>query len=262
MLRIKTIMIRTVGSLFVFTALAFSIYRMLRWMEVERLLNPNYILTQIIQTGPVKEALPTVLLAELIDLSVDHPTNYYALDEKKAEAKLLNCPVIARASVKKIKPNTVYIDYELRRPVALYADFENMAIDEQRRLFPLIPYFTPKQLPEIVLGEHRFHEMVTGEKIELAFQVLEMLVLAKIQEHAIIKRIDVSKAFSASYGKREIVVVLEQKSERHYLRLTQKSLASGVANYLSLIEGLDPVSTTRVIDLRIEKLAYIEDIAF
>ncbi len=249
-----------VSLIFVTTTTLFTIYRVIRHLEVERLLNPEYVLDTIVQTGPVREALPTVLLAELMDLSVDKPTNFFAFDETKAVRKLLNCPVIATAQVKKIKPNKVFIDYELRRPIALYADFENMAIDAERRIFPLIPYFSPKQLPQIVLGEHKFSHIVTGEKIDLAFSVFLTLCCAQLGENASIRRIDVSKAYCQSYGKREIVVVIDQKKERHYLRLTEKNLSSGIANYVSLVQNLEPQEVARVIDLRIEKLAYVEDL--
>ena len=249
-----------VTSIFVLTTCAFSIYRTVRHVEVEKLLNPEYVLDTIIQTGPVKEALPTVLLSELVDLSCNKESNYFAFHERRAERKLLNCPVITKAKVKKIKPNKVYIDYELRRPIALFTDFENMAIDEERRLFPLSPYYSPKELCEIVLGEHRFTEIVSGEKIDLAFKVLGLLARADLGEHAFIRRVDVSKAFSQSYGKREIVVIIDHLSERHYLRMTKKVLVSGIANYVSLVKGMPEDTVTRVVDLRIEKLAYVEDI--
>ena len=260
MLKTKKIVITTVSLIFVTSSCAFTVYRMVRHVEVERLLNPEYILDTIVQTGPVKAALPTVLLAELLALSVDKPANYFAFDEARAVRKLLNCPVIAHAQVKKIKPNKVFVDYELRHPIALFADFENMAIDAERRIFPLIPYFSPKQLPEIVLGEHKFSDVITGEKIDLAYSVFLTLCMANLGENAIIRRIDVSKAYCPSYGKREIVVIIEHKQEKHYLRLTEKTLSSGIANYTSLIQNSEPQSMACVIDLRIEKLAYVEDL--
>ncbi len=260
-MKAKKTLLLVVVAVFVLPTTIFSVYRAIRLLNVEKLLNPKYVIDTIIQTGPVKGALPTVLLAELIDLSCDHPSNYFAFDEKAAKRKLLNSPVISKARVKKIRPNKVYIDYELRLPIALFCDFENMAIDEKRCLFPLSPYFSPKELPEIVLGDHRFSEIVLGEKIELAFEVLILLKRANLGKDAVIRRIDVSRAFSKSYGKREIVVIVDHKIERHYLRLTQKVLASGIRNYVSLVNGIEPEKASRVVDLRIEKLAYVEDLA-
>lgn len=250
----------SVAGIFVCSTIAFSIYRGMRSVEVERLMNPKYVIDTIVQTGPVKEALPTVLLSELLDLSYDQPTNFFAFDEKKAEKKLLNSPVISYAKVKKIKPNKVYVDYELRHPIATFGDFENMAIDSERRVFPLAPYFSPMNLPEIVTGDHRFSEIITGEKVELAFKVLYALFKADLGQHAEIKKVDVSRAFSPSYGKKEIVVVIDHKKERHYLRLAQKNLESALANYVSLVHGMEADEVERVIDLRIEKLAYVEDL--
>ena len=249
-----------VASIFITTVLAFTGFRVYRNVLAETMKDAKYRIDTVIQTGPEKEALSTLYLTELLGLSMDQPQNYFAFDETKALRKLLNCPCIAYAQVKKIKPNKVFIDYELRRPVALYADFENMAIDAERHIFPLIPYFSPKQLPEIVLGEHKFSDIVMGEKIELAFSVFLTLCYAGLGESASIRRIDVSKAYCPSYGKREIVVVIDHKQEKHYLRLTEKTLSSGIANYLSLIQNIEPQQATRIIDLRIEKLAYVEDI--
>lgn len=258
-MKVKTIL-GIVSASFLFATLIFSTYRAVRHWRIKRLLNPVYTIDTIVQTGPVKEALPTVLLAEFLDLSSDQPTNFFSFDEKRAVQKLLNVPVIAKARIEKRKPNIVYVDYTLRRPIALFADFTNMAIDEEKHLFPLAPYFSPKELPEIVLGEHRFSEIVTGEKIDLAFRILSLLQKASFGTHAMIRRIDVSKAYAKSYGKREIILIIDHQKERHYLRTTEKVLPSALANYASLVQDMIPEEAARVIDLRIEKLAYVEDL--
>ena len=113
---------------------------------------PN-VVEYIVQTGPCKEALDSEYLIEVLDLSVDKPALFKTFDTKAAEDKLYADSLIEQVAVKKIKPNMVYIDYTLRKPIAKASDFYNAALDKEGVLFPIHPFFSPKKLPEIYLGE-------------------------------------------------------------------------------------------------------------
>ena len=62
----------------------------------------RYEIIAIVQTCPQNETLKGVYLAELLNLSVDQPTNLFRFKTKEAVRKLLQCPMIKNASVKKI----------------------------------------------------------------------------------------------------------------------------------------------------------------
>lgn len=191
-------------------------------------------------------------------LSQDQPISFFRFNPKEGESALLQSPVIQHCLVKKIKPSTIYVDYKVRQPVAWLADFTNRAIDETGRVFPIAPFFSPKRLTELFLGLEECPLIVQGREIELGFSLLDLL--HRLSPY-FVKRIDLSLAFHQSYGRREIIVVLERDQEEHYLRLATKEYEEGIRNYLSLALNLPPVagSMSKVIDLRISDLAYVED---
>jgi hypothetical protein len=235
----------------------------------------------VIQTGLYKEALDSEYLMEVLGLSMDKPILFSHFNPEEALERLLSSPVIEQAYVKKIKPNMVYIDYTLRKPLFWAADFFNAALDKEGTLFPMHPFFSPKKLPEIYLGKEggKFGDVLKGEKLDLARAVLEVL-----EEEGnglfFVKRIDVSKGFDSSLGKREIVAVLEEETfvkgsefpliNRYFLRLSQKGFRKEIGNYLNLREHLVDAEKQEVallgekeekeisIDLRLSQLAFIE----
>lgn len=211
-------------------------------------------LCRIVQTGPQKEALRTPYLAELIELSADHPVIADRFDPAHAKQKLLQSPVIQSAFVKVIRPDTVYIDYTVRQPIAWLFDFDNIALDEEGVPFPIIPFFSPKKLPEIVLGLKNFtwSRPLKDQKTVLALNLLKMIQAKSLT----LLRLDVTASFAPSLGQREIVVTLEENGFSKYLRLTPKNFAQELGNYLELRKTLPP--ETQVIDLRIPQLAFLE----
>ena len=242
----------------------------------------------IVQTGSCKEALHSDYLMELLDLSVDHSVSFSRFDVELAQKKILSSPVIKQAEVKKRTPGTIYIDYTVRRPIAWLADFCNTGLDCEGVLFPVHPFFSPKRIPEIYLGAKGYAENnpplfgkpLTGKFLEAAFTLLEILS-ERGKDLFFIKRIDVSKMQEPSLGKREIVVVLEQEiytSGRdkpslslHFLRLSARNFSKEIANYLNLrsvlletekqevaLMGKELPARSRVIDLRLEQLAFVQ----
>ncbi|NNM43138.1 MAG: FtsQ-type POTRA domain-containing protein [Chlamydiae bacterium] len=242
--------------------------------------SPTYFLKWIVQTGPEKEPLKSIYLCELLDLSVDKPINIYQYDLQNAEKKLLSSPIIKKASVKLIPPNTIYIDYTARTPLAWFYDYTNTFIDAEGYLFPVVPFFSPKTLPEIYLGVQdniksaSLLERVQGKHIDLGFAILQYLDQSVFRDAFTVKRIDVSSAFAESYGKREIVLKIvedlidEGKEDKNVklpiiLRLSTKGYKQELVNYLQLRTKFReaPITTVheKIIDFRIPQLAFIDD---
>lgn len=253
---IKNVFI-VVASVFVTTSLAFSGFRVYRNIVAETMLHSKYQITTVIQTGAEKEALPTLYLTELLELSSDQPQNYFTFDERGAIDKLLKSPVIKSAVVKKIKPNIVYVDYEVFKPVALLGDSSNLALDEEGHVFPIHPFFSPKRLPEIYFGS----EEVDKEKLNIALAILSYLDRREHFQESVLRLIDVSEALHESFGKREVVITLEEKGQIWYLRLTPHKFPEELNNYTALKETYANGSQRKkVVDLRLAKVAYVEEI--
>ena len=220
----------------------------------------------VVQTGVHKEALDSIYFCELLGLSLDSPTLFKEFNTEKAESALLKSPLIYKVLVKKIKPNMVYIDYALRRPVARAGDFYNAAVDKEGVLLPMHPFFSPKRLPELYLGEanREFGESISGKRLDLALAVLEAFPL---DERGGIVQIDVSKAFEKTLGTKEVVVAVEEevpimgglvtKTCKHFLRLSTRGYPKEIENYLRLRPHLQEAERQEVGEIRQEKIKEI-----
>lgn len=286
MLPLPIALLWILGSTILFTGSSYSLMKFILRKDFQFFQKGTYYASKIIQTGPHRDHLSSRFLAEILDLSIDKPTKLSALDCKMAAEKLKSLPMIKEAKVKTIRPDIVYIDYVMRTPIAFLYDIQNAALDEYGCAFPFSPFYSPKQLPEIFLGlevasADCFHRQIQGKKLDLAFDVLSMLKKIAFSWGFVIKRIDVSKAFEKSLGKKEIVLQLESKQHElytmskshfsHILRINPENYAKSLGNYLILHkelmmeEGFYDYSfkkEDRVIDLRLENLAYIEETSF
>lgn len=264
----------------------------------ERKKSPKYFIEKIVQTGPTKKALPTKYLAEWLDLSIDDPVNLYAVSVEEKQKALEKSPLIEKASLKKFPPNTLYVDYTVRKPIAKVADFENMAMDKKGYLFPFYPYFPAKNLPEIYFGIESFSQSPSKKKRvfwneAMSFPEAKMAqkILTLIEEQPLpfsIKKIDLSRAFLERLGKREVIFQIEervpiQKGNKGYkwgifpkiLRLSPKNIHKQLGNFLVLREKMlidyqeqlknlslpnkEQVFSQQIIDFRIDELAFIQE---
>jgi hypothetical protein len=265
-----------VGSLIFVSGFTFKGFNYYLQYQKQKAHDPSSLIRAIIQTGPQKEALATDYLAELMNISSDHSIALSQFDLKRAKIRLLQSPVIKTAEVKALPPNTLYVDYEVRKPIAKLCDYDNVAIDEEGCFFPIYPFFTPKNLPEIYLGISPFEQLEAwrvppgNQQLKLALILLKTVLQTEVQDLVHLKRIDVSNAFAISYGIREIVLVCEDsiKDATHtrYLRLSPKNYPQELGNYLKLREQLIAkertvhTSSVKVIDLRLSNLGYIEEL--
>lgn len=258
---LKNVVIAT-ACIFLIPAVGFTIYRGVRDQLVNQMSDEKYQIDTIIQTGLIKKALPTMYLAELLELSVDRPTNFFTFDTIKAAKKLLQSPLIKHARVSKQKPSSVYVDYEIRSPIAVLADFSNVAVDAEGYSFPMAPFYSPTKIPEIFLDLKELSNKIEGEKIALALSIYKILDEVDLQG-ARLKRIDVSKAFSESFGKREIILQMENHHQTQILRMSDKNFKTELRNYLSIKDKMIDTKEGKgalVLDLRIAKLAFIEHV--
>lgn len=249
----------------------------------------QYKIIAVVQTGPEKEALKSVYLEELLDISVDRPSNLYKFNTRAAEAKLLRSPLIKKAVVKKVRPGTLYIDYSVRQPVAYVGDFSNTAIDEEGTLIPFKPFFTPKKIPEFYLGISEMPQVwgatLRDQRGELALNLLKLLSEQEHFKHSNVKRIDVSRAYADSYGQRQVILMIEDWYERvveghsilcispRILRLSTENYKDELQQFRLLQEFLQRQESQQiidakqaivkaepmVIDMRIPQLAYFQE---
>lgn len=238
----------------------------------------KYNVIALTQSSQPREGLKTVYLAQLLGLSVDQPTNIYRFSIENGEKKLLSSSLIKEAKIKKILPGTLYIEYVMREPLAFLEEYSNTVLDEKGYLFPLNPYYTPKKLPRFFIGLKN-REKEWGETIRdhVGFQLAQE-VLKESQNllgiHSTLEEIDVSQAFAESFGRREIVLLVNERfdiengvysNKKFFIRLNVKEYKQNLINYLTLRQYIKSHKTQNlkdsriaVIDLRIPSLGYLK----
>jgi hypothetical protein len=222
--------------------------------------DPKYRIRALVQTGPEKEALKTAFLAELLQLSTDRMQNLYRFDLKTARDRLLAFPLIKEARLQRIPPQTLFLDYRIRKPIAFLVDRTNTAFDDEYTLIPVRPFFSPKRLPKIYWGFSADDALAWGDRLDGPKTTLIQQLLAEFGEDpaAWISLVDLSDAFLDSLGQRKVVVTVEGASENgvkweNTLILNPQEVDKGVRNYraLSRHEEIQGALDAKVIDLRI-----------
>jgi hypothetical protein len=240
----------------------------------KRAYDERYKIVAIEQKCSSFSTLSTQTLAELLELSVDKPTNLYAFDTKAADAILTSQPFIKRAKIKAIKPGIIFVDYELRSPVALISDYQNIAIDYEKKLFPLRPIFLPKNLPEIYIGSSSdAHNLVQSKELTFAFEILQFFQNTIYPPSFTLKKIDVSKAFGKS-ANREIVIELDEQiktdatfvTNHYFLRVMKRNYKESIGRFFTIkpaftagkLKAQANTNTVRIVDLRVPQLAFVK----
>lgn len=259
-------------STLLFTGLSLMCWLYYLHIRQQRETNEQYHIVALVQNCSGADSLKSIYLCELLDLSLDAPTNLYSFNLHKNREKLLQSPVIKEAVLKKIFPSAVYVDYEMRQPYAYLGEFNNAAIDSQGVIFPVNPFYTPKKLPILYLGL-KDSSLSWGSNILSVPAVKEAFSLMQhCQDRfsfcADIKSIDVSKMKSENIGEREILIKLAFKDisakNEIFLRLSVDHVDHGCLNFLALYQEAfnkpeisSLLSEARVIDLRLDNLAFL-----
>lgn len=240
----------------------------------------QYKIVAIVQSHREGEGLKTGYLAELLKLSVDVPTNLYQFDVTEGEKRLLSSPVIKESKIQKIRPGTLFVQYQMRTPIGYLGDYTNTAFDSEGILFPFTPFFTPKKIPTIILGIDQMDmgwgsSLKNDEKLQMALLVMKHVQHLIKNQPYFLNMIDVSKAFSDSEGQRQIVISLEGsrgieqdgiasiKVISYLLRLNPDHYEKGINNFMTLRDHMESKKLYEdqpqlIVDLRLEHLAFIK----
>lgn len=256
------------GSTLLISGTAFMGWLYILHVKERRLQDEKYNIIAIVQSTTQADALKSAYLAELLGLSLDQPINLYQFNTEEGIKKLMANPLIKEASIKKILPGTLLIQYQMRMPVAYLGEYANTAIDDEGTLFPFNPFFTPKHLPIIFLNlekeKGKWGNCLKEEPLlKKTFLILKEFEFIK-QDKFKLGQLDVIQAEAECYGQRQVVVTLEKADQKIYLRLNADDTAQCLMNFFTLhealfekIDDLIVQNKTMVVDLRIPHLAFI-----
>lgn len=255
-----------------------------------RLMNPSFQLTKLITPTKVHPNF----FCEVLSLHREKKIPLYAFDLDQAKKTLLQIPIFKEVFLKRHPPNSLYVDCELRKPIAILLDYENTAIDREGYLFPYVPFFQSKKLPKVYLGLSafntenggRWNEPLEISKWKKALEFFEILQSDPFKDQYIVGKIDVSQLEAKSYGRKEIVIFLTQvisfdqsdQTIRCYfpkvLRFHPKNYRQQLKNFLALSEKMlddyrnqmvqqkfrqkEIYFSSKIFDFRIAKLGFVD----
>ncbi len=235
---IKRVLFLTFCSLLVTTILFFCGFMSSRYFTRKKAHDPQYVIRSIVPRCHSTQCLQTKHLLEMLGLSQDRLVNRYAIKKSILLKKLYDWPVIKHAYVTFLDPAVVVVDYTLREPIAVIGNIENGAVDEERRLLPLTPYFSSDNLPEIILGnfdasqEFSWGRPLVGGSIDQALEVLHEWKQRYRVSGMRLLSIDVEKADSLS-ADREIVLHLACDRD-YFVRLNAEEWKRGIELFFFL----------------------------
>lgn len=224
-----------------------------------KLSDDNYRILALVQSCPTKERLKNVHLTEILGLSVDQPTNLYSFSIPHGLNCLSAYSLIKYPTIKKVSPGTLFVDYQLRQPVAFLGNFTNSTFDEEGIIFPFEPFFSPKKLPKLYLDRNVISSHPYGKMID--HQLLSMFHLIKKHlenEEIGIDIIDLSKINMESVGQREIILQLSIKRNAQllFVRMNSRKLEESLMLFKKIFPFLR--GDEKIIDLRLDFLIYIK----
>lgn len=231
----------------------------LAWYYVVRFkhFNEGEGIRLLLQTVHGGDPLDVNFLSGVVGLSEDHPIPLNRFDVRAAKEKLQLLPMVKQAKVSLVPPNALHLELILREPRAYLGDYYNTALDLEGKAFPLYPHYTPKTLPVFFLGE---------ANVARAWDLLNTLESFGLK----VKAIDLTRASDLSFGRREIIVWLDEshtkEEEGHLefvvcrviLRLDPDHVESALADYRLLRSTLEMNEPLLTIDLRVADLAFIK----
>lgn len=210
----------------------------------------------LVQTSSHYAPLPTLYLAEVLNLSSDHPTLLNSYNLEAAKERLCATYLIKSALLKKVLPDTLYIDYEVREPIAYLGDYSNTVLDEEGMFFPLNPFYSLRTLPEIYLGANAFPSPWGGKMEESHLKIIKEFFTLFGSKN--ISRLDLSYVESESAGTRQIILILKNGV---ILRLSAANYSEEIKHYFVLVkEVLKKEPSHYIVDLRIPDVAYIQKV--
>ncbi|MCH9627426.1 MAG: hypothetical protein S4CHLAM2_10660 [Chlamydiales bacterium] len=250
----KKVVLLIALSTFCLTGGTVGAYLFYRYTQHLHATNASSVVQAVVQATADYTPLQTAYLAEVLELSQDKPVYLSQFEIDEAHERLKATHLIRHALIKKIKPNILYIEYDVRKPLAFLGDYSNTIMDEEGVFVPYLPFYSPRLLPEIYLGAQA-PPNPWGESMESKYVEWAHAILARF-ESGVLKRIDFSQCESPSSGTRQIVLTLEEGT---LLRLTPKNYAQELTYYFMILDRMAERVRSSVIDLRNPEVAYITD---
>lgn len=233
------------GSCIVTTAIFFG----LQSLKKNEQNNQKYLIQKILIKGQNGDFLSGDLFAELVDVSICDPTPFFAFDTQETKKKIKKTGIFRKIDFRKKRPDCLVVIYALFDPIAIVEDQANTLLNEEGRVMAYRPFFSPKKLPKVILGEHlAWNQKIATEKWLLIQSILSL--------DAQMITIDLRFCWEQKKQYKELVLEVERKSIFDLVRLNPATFEEEWKQYLQIKEML-PLEP-QIVDLRYKDMALFE----
>ena len=203
-------------------------------------------------------SLPFDVIQYLLGLSSEEKGDLSKIDIHGLETRLLQCPAMDKAQVRKLFPDTLVIDYALRKPVFQLGGGQNLVLDEEGCVFRRAPYFPALQLPNLYFPHSDTPMGLIQTIVNNKELFLSCVSLCRSLKHLgfHVESIDAEEALAFGLFRREIRVKTLIGQRSLFLRLPVKN-PTLLLKRLSLILQYFP-EYSGIVDLRFPDVAYLE----
>lgn len=218
---------------------------------------PSRLLTTLEQKTPTINSLSPRFFSNYLGLKPGgHSLNIQKLDINKISSKLKQFPIFKQIDAEFTSQGSLLVSYELRTPIYRLNDFSNCGVDVEGRLMPLVPFYSPKNLPFLYLGLDDV-KWEQSQSVDFANQIVDFFNQNGLDRLEIIM-IDLSRLKSPLKSHREVIVTVRFLDKIHYLRINANFLNKALSRYASLFKEpklKDKLFDHCVFDARIMKFA-------
>lgn len=204
-------------------------YSFQKMQNQRRIHDEKLTLKKIAARSRTVDKVPLYWLASCCSVTRGDPL--FSIDPQVVKERILSCKSFSDAKVWRLLPSTLGIEYTLRNPVGFLAGFRNVCFDEKGVLFFLIPYFSPKKLPKVVLPLERSEQGSLDElqrkvdacrEKDIAIQLIPIISSVASSYKMAVETIDLSLKNHPNIFRREIILVFSRswgkKGEYVYVR--------------------------------------------
>jgi|GEM_PF-3071365 len=188
-----------------------------------------------------RDQLKSDAVAEWLNLSAEKFTPLTTFNLKEGAEKLLKIGLMQKVQLYKLEPSALVVSYTLREPFATVANWKNTGIDRGGHLFPLSPFFSPKELPELVFKKNQQLDYVSMVEAKLQQFPLAKSILQK--NHLFfpwnIARVDLSRLdVEHPYGG-EWVLTLKRGEQLLFVRLWLERYEESLSDLAKLLPKIE-----------------------
>lgn len=202
-------------------------------------------------------SLPFDVLQALLALSPEEKKNLSRVDVYRLEQRLLECSAISSGTVRRLLPDTLVVDYTLKKPLFQIGGGHSLLVDDKGSLFRKTPYFPSLSLPILFFPNSEtpmgaIQSFVSNQHL---FSLC-LCIYQKLHELGLVlQEINAEDGVALGFFRREIRVKAHKDKREICIRFPVYDLDKAIGRLCLIVEHFQGYSG--VIDLRFPEVGYL-----